>query len=229
MDMKLSENTLAVLKNFSTINPGILFRQGNVLKTMSKAQNILAEAKIEDSFSEDFGIYDLNKFLGVMSALDNPDININIENQSLELGSSDNGCRYRMSDPALIVSPDQEIEVGAPEVSFTLPANVLEKVYRLGGVLGLPNIVFRGNRDKISIAALDVRNPDSDVYWIDVGETSAEFVSVFSYDSFKIIPNTYDVSITMGELTHFKNSDKMSTGFDIQYWIAMETGSTYSE
>ena len=61
--MKLSEKTLNILKNFSSINQSILVKQGNQLRTISVAKNILAEAEIKEDFPRDFAIYDLNQFL----------------------------------------------------------------------------------------------------------------------------------------------------------------------
>ena len=58
--MKLSNETLTVLKNFAGINQSILVRKGNKLRTISVMKNILAEAEITEEFPKDFGIYDLN-------------------------------------------------------------------------------------------------------------------------------------------------------------------------
>ena len=63
--MKLSDNTLSLLKNFSSINQSILFKKGNTLRTISVMKNILAEATVTEDFAKDFGVYDLNQFLKV--------------------------------------------------------------------------------------------------------------------------------------------------------------------
>ena len=69
--MKLSESTLSVLKNFSTINQSILFKQGKKLRTISVMKNILAEVTVEEEFPKDFGIYDLPQFLNGIGVLYN--------------------------------------------------------------------------------------------------------------------------------------------------------------
>ena len=58
--MKLSNDTLSVLKNFGSINQGLLFKQGKTLKTVSSLKNILAEATINEEIPTEFGVYDLN-------------------------------------------------------------------------------------------------------------------------------------------------------------------------
>ena len=66
--MKLSDNTLTILKNFAGINNSILVKKGNKLRTISVAKNILAEAEITpEEFPRDFAIYDLNQFLNFLS------------------------------------------------------------------------------------------------------------------------------------------------------------------
>ena len=78
--MKLSNKTLEVLKNFSNINQNILIEEGNVLRTISTMKNILGRATIEESFPKEFGIYDLNEFLGVLSLT--KDSEIELDNES---------------------------------------------------------------------------------------------------------------------------------------------------
>ena len=77
--MKLSEKTLTVLKNFAGINNSILVKEGNQLRTISVAKNILAEANIEEEFPRQFGVYDLNQFLNGLSLHQDPDMDFTEE------------------------------------------------------------------------------------------------------------------------------------------------------
>ena len=70
--MKLSDSTLSLLKNFSTINQSILFKQGTKLRTISVMKNILAEATVSEELPKDFGIYDLGQFLNGLSLHNSP-------------------------------------------------------------------------------------------------------------------------------------------------------------
>ena len=72
--MKLSDKTVGILKNFSTINQNILIKEGSKLRTMSTMKNILAEADVSEAFPADFGIYDLNEFLGVLTLAKDADL-----------------------------------------------------------------------------------------------------------------------------------------------------------
>lgn len=223
--MKLSENTMNVLKNFSGINSGMVFRKGNVVRTISKQQNILAKAIIDENLGDDFAIYDLNRFLSLLGSLKDPELKINSSSKNIKVTSGTGNTLYGLSDESLVVAPPaKELKVDNAEVSFTLTKDDFAQVMKLAGVLSLPNIAVRGNRKKISIAALDVKNQDSDVFWIDVGNTKAEFQMVFLTENFKMIPGNYDVSISSKGISHFKN-----TSAPLEYWIATETGSSYTE
>ena len=72
--MELSENTLSVLRNYSAINQNILVKEGNTLRTISEARNVLSRATVSESFPRDFGIYDLNEFIGVLGLVDKPNL-----------------------------------------------------------------------------------------------------------------------------------------------------------
>ena len=219
--MKLSENTVNVLRNFATINQGLVFKSGNTLRTVSKQQNVLAKATVTESFDNNFAIYDLNRFLAVLSSMNDPDLTVGTGNVKIASGTSK--TTYGLSDETMVVSaPDNDISVQNAEVKFTLTKDNLAQVLKLSGVLGLPNSAVRGNRKKISIAAVDVKNQDSDVFSVDVGNTDAEFQFIFVTENFKMIAGDYEVQISSKGVAHFKSKKD-----PLEYWIATEVGSKY--
>ena len=72
--MKLSNETVSVLKNFSTINQNLVIKSGSTITTMSAMKNIVAKADVKEDFPQDFAIYDLNEFLSVISLFTNPEL-----------------------------------------------------------------------------------------------------------------------------------------------------------
>ena len=70
--MELNDGTLQVLKNFSGINQNILIKEGTTLRTISEARTVLARAGVKEQFPKNFGIYDLNEFISVLSLVDTP-------------------------------------------------------------------------------------------------------------------------------------------------------------
>ncbi len=223
--MILSETTISVLKNFASINPGIIIRNGNTLRTISKLQNLLAKVEITESFDNTICIYDLNRFLAVVSSLKDPNIIVNDGAKSLKIKSDSSVTNYGLSDESLIIAPpEKDLNVENAEVNFSLPQATLSQILKLAGVMGLPNVCVRGDRSKISIAAIDVKNQDSDVFSIDVGETQSEFNMIFVTENFKLLSENYDVAISSKGVAHFKTANGK-----IQYWIATEAGSKFVE
>ena len=223
--MKLSEATTDVLKNFATINSGIQFKKGNVIRTISKQQNVLGKATVAENFDSEFVIYDLNRFLSLVTSLNDPDITINESKNTLTIKSGSSKTTYGLSDAAMIIAPPaKEIKLDDPEVEFTLTKENFNQIQKMAGILGLPNVGVVGDGKKIQLTTSDFKNSDSDNFSIDVGDTTAKFKMIFSAENLKIIPGDYEISITSKGISHFRN-----TKSPIEYWIAVEPGSSYEE
>ena len=221
--MKLSESTINILKNFATINAGMQFKEGSVVRTISKGQNVLGKATVKENFEKDFVIYDLNRFLSLHSSLSDPEIVINTDANNLTVKSGTSKTTYGLADESMIVAPPaKELKIENAEVNFRLTKEDMSQVLKLSGILGLPNIAVIGDGASISIATLDVKNDESDNFSIKVGETSANFRMIFVTENLKMVPGTYDVSISSKGISHFKHATDA-----IEYWIATEAGSKY--
>ena len=72
--MKLSSETVSVLKNFSTINQNLVIKEGSSISTMSAMKNIVSRAEVSETFPRQFAIYDLNEFLSALSLFSEPDL-----------------------------------------------------------------------------------------------------------------------------------------------------------
>jgi hypothetical protein len=221
--MKLSENTVGVLKNFATINSGIQIKAGSTIRTISKQQNVLAKATVSENFDSEFVIYDLNRFLALITSLDAPEISINTEKKNLMVKSGSSKTTYGLSDESMIVAPpNKELKLENAEVNFKLTKEDFNQVMKLSGILGLPNIAVVGDGKNISISTLDVKNDESDSFSIKVGETEAKFKMIFATENLKMVTGNYDVSISSKGFAHFKNEKD-----PIEYWVALESGSKY--
>jgi hypothetical protein len=118
--MELSENTLQVLKNFSTINQNVLIRQGNTIKTISEARNVLATAVVDVEFPQDVGIYDLNEFIGVLGLVDTPRLKFQEESVTIGDSSGRSKVKYFFSPEETLTFPQKDINMPAADVKFTL-------------------------------------------------------------------------------------------------------------
>jgi|TARA_R100001443_G_scaffold2750_4_gene9080 hypothetical protein len=220
--MKLSDNTLTVLKNFAGINNSILVKQGTQLRTMSVAKNILAEAVIDEEFPRDVAVYDLNQFLNGLSLHQDPDLDF--ENDSyITIREGRRRVKYFYADPAVIISPpDKQITLPTVDVNFQLESASLEKLLKAAAVYQLPDLSVIADNNEIRLVVRDKKNDTSNEYSIIVGETDKEFVFNFKVENIKIIPGAYDVSISSKLLSEFTN-----TKYDLKYYIALEPDSTF--
>ena len=221
-NMKLSDNTLTILKNFAGINNSILVKEGNRLRTISVAKNILAEAEIKEQFPKDFAIYDLNQFLNGLSLHQDPDLDFN-QDSYLSIKEGKRRVKYFFADPAVIISPpDKDINLPSEDISFQLDSASLEKLVKAAQVYQLPDLSVIGEAGVIKLVVRDKKNDTSNEYAIVVGETEKEFSFNFKVENIKIIPGAYNVVVSSKLLSEFTN-----TKYDLKYYIALEPDSTF--
>ena len=132
--MYLSQETVSILKNFSTINQSILIKAGKKLRTMSCMKNILSEADITEEFEQDVAIYDLNQFLSCITLV--PGGEVTLEGTSIRISDGKNSIDYRYSDPSVITTPpEKELKLPSEDVQVTLTEDHLETVKKAAAVL----------------------------------------------------------------------------------------------
>jgi hypothetical protein len=185
---------------------------------------VLAKATITDTFSDEMVIFDLNRFLGVLTSLDNPEIVLSDNSdKKLLIKSGANQTVYGLSDESMIVAPpSKDLKVENAEVNFTLSKDQLTQVLKLSGIMGLPNIAVIGDGEKIMFSTLNAVDEESDTFSVEVGTTNATFKFIFNTENLKMISGNYTVAISSKGIAYFKNNTDQ-----IEYWIATEAGSTY--
>ena len=220
--MKLSDNALAILKNFAGINNSILVKEGNKLRTISVAKNILAEAEIKEEFPRDFAIYDLNQFLNGLSLHQDPDLDFQ-QDTYLSIKEGKRRVKYFFADPNVIIAPpEKDITLPTQDVCFQMDSVTLEKLTKAAAVYQLPDFSVIGEAGVIKLVVRDKKNDTSNEYAIVVGETDAEFTFNFKVENIKIIPGAYDVLVSSKLLSQFNN-----TQHNLKYYIALEPDSTF--
>lgn len=216
--MKLSDYTLTVLKNFSTINSGLVLQPGSKQRTMSPEKTILVEVDLEDSFSHRFGIYDLVQFLGNVTTLNNPDLEFS--DKFVKMSDGTFNLFYLSCSPELVISPpDKSLVMENPDVKFDLSNSILTKTLRLASMNGLPNLSLVGKDGSLDLRVHEKSNDTSNyVHTKLIDYTGENFMATFSTDNFKIMPDDYEVEIKNGSFGKFKSKNK-----NVTYWIALET------
>ena len=218
--MKLSSETIDVLKNFSNINQNILIKEGDTVRTMSTMKNILASAKVKEEFGQEFGIYDLTEFLGVMSLVGDPELEFDNDSFLTINGNGSANIKYFFSDPSILTTPPDSFNAPDCDVSFAVSGDILSSVLKGSAVMQLPDVVFSGvTGSVVKITTTDLKNTTSNEFTQELSEnTTQEFKFHYKADNLKMIPGDYDVSVSTEALvSNWKNSHK-----DISYWIALE-------
>ena len=223
--MKLSSNTTMVLKNFATINQNLVIKEGSELLTMSSMKNIVAKATVEENFPKEIAIYDLNEFLASLSIFKSPVLEF--EEQYLTIKEEDQPHKkltYFYSDPSVVQSPTKTITIPSEEVKFHLDMNKLLEMKRAAGVIGSPDMVLQKSSGNSSLLVKDKKNDTANNYSSDIStDGDGEYKFFFKVENLKLFDGDYDVKISSKNISHFKN-DKSN----IEYWIALEPESTYS-
>ena len=220
--MKLSDNTLSVLKNFSSINQSILFKHGSKLRTISVMKNILAEATITEELPKDFGIYDLGQFLNGMGLHQSPELDFTNDSYVV-IREGRMRSKFFFADPNVIVTPpDKSLELPSEDVTFELSTDQLDKLLKAAGIYRLPDLSVVGGEGVVKVLVRDKKNDTSNDFSIIVGETDSTFSFNFKVENIKILPGTYDVVVSQKLLSRFT-----SKNHDLTYYIALEPDSTF--
>ena len=220
----MSKQTLDLLKNFASINSNILVKPGDTIKTISPVKNIMAVATVPETFDTEFGIWDLNKFLGTVSLFDTPSFEFGERSVTIS-GSGGSSVNYYYSEPRLLTVPTKDIVMPEPVVSFNLTQDALNEINRASSVMQLPDLVVRSEGNTIVMVALDRQDDTTNSYSVELGELSVEsdFEFVFRVENLKLLPGDYRVDVTDKVVSQFTH-----TQLDLKYWIALESDSRYS-
>ena len=222
--MKLSDRTVNLLRNFSTINQSILFKQGNRLRTISVMKNILAEANIDEDIPQEFGVYDLGQFLNSLSLFQEPELNFTGES-FVTVKEGKQRSMYFFADQSVIVSPpEKSITLPSVDVEFTLKSAQLDRLLKAAAVYHLTDLSIVGNGKEIKLKVHDRKNETSNDFSIIVGVTDKNFELHFKVENIKIVPGTYEVKVSRKLLSEFKSSE-----YDLTYYIALEPDLTWED
>ncbi|MEL0190508.1 MAG: hypothetical protein VW878_06755, partial [Candidatus Poseidoniales archaeon] len=212
--MYLSQETISILKNFSTINQSILIKPGNRLRSMSVMKNILVEAEVAEKFESEIAIYDLNQFLNCLSLI--PGAELDVTDSSIVIADDNNSIDYRLSDPSVISAPpDKELKLPSEDVCLVLTEEHLATIKKAAAVLQIGDVSIIGDGSKIRIQVRDKKNSGSNSYSIDCGETTHVFQFNLKVDNLKLSEGDYDVVISSKNLAQFTSHSR-----PIVYYIA---------
>ena len=224
--MQLTDNTMAVLKNFASIQPNVVLHEGNVVKTIAEAKNVMAVATLDQSFDKSVGIYNLDEFLSVLSLVDTPDLAFHDDFVTVNSSVGRSQVKYFYSDPSILTSPAKDIPMPEAEVKFTLDEATFKKVLRAAGALGHEKMTITATDGGVLLTVVDNTDATSNAFEIVVPGSveSDNFTFVMNIANLKLIGGDYDVEVSSRLISKFTNKST-----DVVYYIALEKSSTYGE
>lgn len=222
--MKLSKATLDVLRNFASINQNVMIHPGQVLSTRTVAKNIYVEATVEDTFPQEFGIYNLNEFLGIVGLFSDPQFDMTANSVTISQGK--NRVQYAFAAPEVLDFPDEsvkKVKAVAFDAEFELSEEVLKSVLKAGAILGATDLLISGEDGVITCTVIDPKNPSSNTFATEVGTTDQSFKLYIKLESLKMPSGMYTVKLSRKKIAHFSS---MTQSYNI--YVANEKNSTWA-
>lgn len=219
--MKISSDTINILKNFSGINANLVFKPGKELKTLSEAKTIMASASILEDFPVEFGVYDLNEFLSLHSLMDDPELDFSDKYLTMSDGSQK--IKYFYSEIDILTQPTKDINMPECEVVLDISASNLDKIRKAAAVLGHSELSFSSQGGEVVASVFNEKDSTANTFDINLGTTSTEtFNYVFSISNLKMLQGDYKVSISSKLISNWRNADN-----PLDYYIALEKSSSF--
>jgi hypothetical protein len=218
--MKISKETIAIMRNFATINGNLLIKPGNVLSTISASKTVFASAEVKETFPEQFGIYDLNEFLGVMSLFDDAEIEFGGKFATFKAGR--NSLKYFGAEESVLTAPSKVLKVPPADIEFQITNDQVNSIMKTAGVLRAPDITIEGSNGELKIVIGDKKHTTSNNHVMVVGDIDSTFKANLKVEYFKILPGDYTVEIAAKRICTFKAGT-------LCYTIGLEADSSFED
>jgi hypothetical protein len=198
-----------------------MLREGNKLSTISEAKNVMANATIAETFPNDFGIYDVNEFLGVISLFQNTDLKFSDKYVTISDGGSSK-IKYYAAGEGVVKSAPATIKFPTPDVSFDLDEAQLAMILRTAAVLKASDVSIAGDGSNLKVVVSDKKNDTANAYEMSIGSTDKVFSANLKIENLKMLPGDYTVEVSSKKISKFTNKAS-----DLSYFVAIEADSEF--
>jgi hypothetical protein len=216
--IRFNKETLEILQNFAQINTGMQFRKGKKQTTVSTGRGIIGISHIDTDIPKSFAIYELSKFLGILSLFNDPEIELGDEYATIK---NDNGQKvdYRYCEPRMITSwpEDKKEDLQTVDSSFELTKETWTKLNKSSNLLTGKHIRVQANGSDIQIKTFDEEDKMASTASFVVGNSDITYDIYFQTAVLNILPGNYLIEICKNKLTRWTNKDK-----NVVYYIPAE-------
>ena len=218
--MKISKETIALLRNFATINGNILLKPGSSLTTLSASKSVYASVTVKEDFPVQFGVYDLNELLGITALFSDPDYDFTEKYVTIKEGP--NSVRFYGAAEEVLTVPSKPIKVPPADIQFKLTADQINMIMKTSGVLRASDVTVEGDGTNLRVIVGDKKNSSANNYVVELGDTTAKFKANIRVDNLKIIPGDYTVELAAKKVAKFINGD-------LEYVVVLEQDSEFAD
>jgi hypothetical protein len=208
--MIFDEITLNILKNFSTINPSILVKPGNVITTVNKGPTMFGRATVPLTFEREFAIMELTRFLSCLSIFGKPEVEFTDKHAIIKNEAGTGRINYTLASPnAILARPDAKFSVKEVDVSFVMPQTLYEQINKAQAVIQSDEIMFYSDNGTLKVKALKANNPSENTFEWDICECD-HFPKQYKIDveNFKsIMPGEYNCHLDTRGMINFSREN----------------------
>jgi len=224
--MKISNKTVSLLQSFAQISSNLLVKPGKKVATRNAVNSIQARAVVDETFPQQFAIYDLNQLLSLISVSQNPDIEFG--NKSLTIRSENGGeIEYFYADESLVTAPNENPPQLEDVYTFKLTASDIQTIVKTASIVSATMLNIVSEKGKVTLSINDPKNSTSHSYKKPLGDSDVSFNVKMAIDSFKVVADEYNVRVAhavakTGKVLVFFFE---STSSDLTYLIAADSTS----
>ncbi len=220
--MKLSKETVEILKTFSSINGNLVINPGTKISTMSANRTIMAEYEGADNFDKKVAIFNLSEFLGAHGSFDNPELVLDDKFMTIKNGKQH--VKYVYADESVLITPKKDIKSFTTDIEVTLSGELISKLQKMATVLSVEDLAITGDGSTVSVKVFDSKNPTASSFEVDLDEkTTHKFQINFKVERLRLFPADYKVQISNKKISKW-----IASGIKLVVYVAVESNSTFS-
>lgn len=222
--MNISKETIALFRNFASINSSIMFQPGTRLATVAEGNVIMGEAIIQEEFPIAFSVYDLSEFLSAITLF--PNVNLEFNDKFVVISDANSKTKtkikYYGAADGIVRTPPSNVKFPDPEISFKLLGPQLDMIRKTSSVLKAPDLSVIGDGEQLILTVADKKNKTSNAYEVVIGEHDLEFKANIRIENLKMLAGDYTVDISSKRISRFKNDN-----IDLLYYVSIELDSQF--
>lgn len=224
--VEVTPQLISVLKNFSTINQGIRFEEGNNLKTRNISGSFFARAVLGVEIPKEFFISDLPNFISMLSLYDKPILELKEDHLIIKNKTGNTKTTYRYGAQEVIVFPEKFPTMKDADFEFQLSEEQFTSMMKAAAIINSEFLSVVGEKNgNAQIMTSDLTNSLSNQFSITISEDApANFQFVMHVDKLHLVKDSYVIEMSKKGKARFMCEENA-----IEYFVALDRKHTSFE